>query len=31
VTFNDSTAAIATPVFEKYDQLGFNLVVQARF
>jgi hypothetical protein len=31
VTFQDSAAYIANPVFEKPHQLGFNLVLQARF
>jgi hypothetical protein len=31
VTFRDSTASISTPAFEIEHQLGFNLVVQARF
>ena len=31
VTFRDSAAYIAQPVFEKEHQLGFNVVLQARF
>ena len=31
VTFLDSEANIATPVFQQPNQLGFNVVVQARF
>jgi hypothetical protein len=31
VTFRDSTQSIAQPVFEKEHQLGFNVVMQARF
>lgn len=31
VTFRESTANISTPVFELEHQLGFNLVLQARF
>lgn len=31
VTFRDSVASIANPVFEKEHQLGFNAVMQARF
>jgi hypothetical protein len=31
VTFRDSTANISQPVFEQPNQLGFNLVAQARF
>lgn len=31
VTFRDSAAYVAQPVFEKEHQLGFNVVLQARF
>lgn len=31
VTFRDAVASVAQPVFEKEDQLGFNVVLQARF
>jgi hypothetical protein len=31
VIFQESTASVSTPVFEKVHQLGFNLVMQARF
>jgi hypothetical protein len=31
VTFRQSTANVSTPVFELEHQLGFNLVLQARF
>lgn len=30
-TFLDSTASVATPAFEKPHQLGFNLILQARY
>lgn len=30
-TFLDSTASVATPAFERPHQLGFNLVLQARY
>jgi hypothetical protein len=31
VTFRDSAAGVATPVFENENQVGFNLVLQSRF
>jgi len=31
VTFRDSSAGVATPVFENENQIGFNLVLQSRF
>jgi hypothetical protein len=31
VTFRDSTANISQPAFEQPNQLGFNVVMQARF
>lgn len=31
VTFRDSTSSISQPVFEQPNQLGFNVVMQARF
>jgi hypothetical protein len=31
VTFRDSTSFISQPVFEQANQLGFNVVMQARF